>query len=203
VHAAVGNGGNILIDPNFLILERSRIVAQAVEGHGGNITIVADNYLPSADSVVSASSQLGVSGAVEIVGPRVDLNGSLVVLPSELREAVAVLRNSCAARSALPQSSLTGAGRGGLPQDPEASVPALYLADREALPAGRPANRAAGGRATHVSQLRRHRLHLVGVGGARPARLVAQHRRERHDPLRPGRRDDTGRCRAGRLGVVV
>jgi len=110
---------------------------------------------PSGDSVVSASSQLGVSGAIEIVGPRVDLNGSLVVLTSELREAVEVLRNSCAARSALPQSSLTGAGRGGLPQDPEASVPALYLADREALPAAGRANRAPAGRtATQVSQLR-------------------------------------------------
>jgi large exoprotein involved in heme utilization and adhesion len=155
VHGAIGNGGNILIDPQFLILERSRIVAQAVEGHGGNITIVADQYLPSADSVVSASSQLGVSGAIEIVGPRVDLNGSLVVLPSELRDAVEVLRNSCAARSGLPRSSLTGAGRGGLPQDPEASVPALYLADRDASPA-RFGDVAPGRHATptQVSQLR-------------------------------------------------
>ena len=74
---------------------------------------------------------------------------------SELREAVAVLRNSCAARSALPQSSLTAAGRGGLPQDPEASVPALYLADRDAFPAASSANRASGRRmAAEVSQLR-------------------------------------------------
>jgi len=65
-----------------------------------------------------------------------------------------VLRNSCAARSALPRSSLTGAGRGGLPQDPEASVPALYLADRDASPAS-PGRLAQERRATtQVSHLR-------------------------------------------------
>ncbi len=135
VQGAFGNGGNIVIDPRALILDHSSIIAQAVQGHGGNITIFADEYLPSADSVVSASSQLGISGTIDIVGPRVDLNGSLVVLSSELRSAAEVLRNSCAARSALPRSTLTEAGRGGLPQDPEAAIPALYLAGRDAEPA--------------------------------------------------------------------
>jgi filamentous hemagglutinin family protein len=132
VKGAFGNGGNIFIDPRLLVLQRSSIIAQAVRGHGGNITIIADQYLPSADSIVSATSQLGISGTVELIGPRVDLNGSLVVLSSELRAAAEILRDSCAARSALPRSSLTDAGRGGLPQDPETMIPALYLAGRDA-----------------------------------------------------------------------
>ncbi|HLY46648.1 MAG TPA: hypothetical protein VKQ73_13790, partial [Stellaceae bacterium] len=131
VKGAFGNGGNILIDPQFLILQHSDIIAQAVAGHGGDITIVADDFFPSADSIVSASSQLGLSGTVDIVGPRVDLNGSLVVLASELRSAAEVLRTSCAARGAQLRSSLTEGGRGGLPQDPETTIPALYLAGRD------------------------------------------------------------------------
>lgn len=143
VLGAAGNGGNITIDPQFLILQRSSIIAQAVGGNGGNILINAGIFFRSSDSVVSASSQLGISGIVEIVGPRVDLNGSLVVLSSELRGAADVLRTSCAARSAFPRSSLTQGGRGGMPQDPESVVPALYLAEQPIPPAAHEAHRWA------------------------------------------------------------
>ena len=131
VKGSTGNGGNIAIDPKLLVLDHSQIIAQAVQGHGGNITIVADQFVPSADSLVSASSQLGISGTVELIGPRVDLNGSLVVLSSELYNAAAVLRDNCAARGSRPRSSLVERGRGGLPQDTEAAVPALYLIGRD------------------------------------------------------------------------
>src|SRR5439155_18788476 len=96
VHADRGNGGNITIDPKLLVLDHSQIIAQAVLGHGGDITITANDFLPSSDSLVSASSSLGISGTVEVIGPRVDLNGSLVVLSSELRNAAAIFRESCA-----------------------------------------------------------------------------------------------------------
>ena len=86
VKGETGNGGNIAIDPQLMILDHSSIIAQAIEGHGGNITITAGLFIPSSDSVVSATSQLGISGTVEINGPRVDVNGALVVLSTELRE---------------------------------------------------------------------------------------------------------------------
>jgi hypothetical protein len=134
VKGGLGNGGNISIFPRHLLLLRSRISADAVQGRGGNVTIVADEFIPSADSAVTASSSLGISGSIEVVAPRVDLNGSLVALSSELRSAAEVLRHSCAQRNLLPRSSLAATGRGGLPQDPEVSVPAVYLADRDADP---------------------------------------------------------------------
>jgi hypothetical protein len=56
------------------------------------------------------------------------------VLSSELRSAAQVLRNSCAAQAGLPQSNLVEAGRGGLPQDPDATLPALYIAGRDMSP---------------------------------------------------------------------
>jgi len=134
VKGETGNGGNITIASPSVVLDRSQIIAQAVEGHGGNITITADEFVASPDSIVSATSQVGISGTIEIIGPRVDLNGALVVLSSELRNAAAVLRNSCAAQGNRPQSSLVEAGRGGQPQDPDATLPALYIAGRDASP---------------------------------------------------------------------
>jgi large exoprotein involved in heme utilization and adhesion len=131
VNGETGNGGNITIDPQFVVLNHSSIIAEAVEGHGGNITINAGQFIPSADSIVSASSQLGISGTVVISGPRVDVNGALVVLSTELRSAAEVLRHSCAAQTAQPQSSLVEGGRGGLPQDPDTTLPALYIAGRD------------------------------------------------------------------------
>jgi hypothetical protein len=55
---------------------------------GGNITIDTGEFLKSADSLVSASSELGVSGTVDLIGPRVDFNGALISLQGELRAPV-------------------------------------------------------------------------------------------------------------------
>jgi hypothetical protein len=55
------------------------------------------------------------------------------------------LRNSCAAQSGRPQSSLVEAGRGGQPQDPDATLPTLYIAGRD-MNATSP---MAGGPAAH------------------------------------------------------
>jgi filamentous hemagglutinin family protein len=146
VNRETGNGGNITIDPQLVILNHSKITAQAAEGQGGNINIDAGLYIASTDSVVSASSQSGISGTVVISGPRVDVNGALVVLSTELRSAAEVLRHSCAAQAAQPQSSLVEAGRGGTPQDPDATLPALYIAGRDVSPnPQRPAEPSEGG----------------------------------------------------------
>jgi filamentous hemagglutinin family protein len=151
-----GSGGNITIDPQFLILNHSSIIAEAIEGNGGNITINASQYIPSADSIVSASSQLGISGNVVINGPLVDVNGALVVLSSELRSAAQVLRTSCAAQATRPQSTLVEGGRGGLPQDPDTTLPALYFADRDLN-----LNSKTGGGASGTKSAQQTRVHLT------------------------------------------
>jgi large exoprotein involved in heme utilization and adhesion len=132
VRDRTGNGGNINIASGLAVLDQSQIIAQAQEGNGGNITInkYAGAFVASTNSIVSASSQKGISGVVEINGV-IPLNGALVALSSELRSAAALTANSCAARAGRPQSSLVEAGRGGLPQDPDASLPALYIAGRD------------------------------------------------------------------------
>jgi large exoprotein involved in heme utilization and adhesion len=132
VQGAAGNGGNIVIASGLTLLDHGTIKAQAVGGNGGNITInkYAGVFVASNGSLVSASSQKGISGVVEINGIT-PLNGALVALSSELRSAVVLTGNSCAALANRPQSSLVEGGRGGLAQDPEASLPALYIAGRD------------------------------------------------------------------------
>ena len=82
VNAKKGNGGNItIIHPTFTILDQAQIKAQADEGHGGNIRIIAEYFIKSPDSLLSASSRLGLDGKVKIDSPAVDLNAMLVILP--------------------------------------------------------------------------------------------------------------------------
>src|SRR5260370_19035199 len=119
VKGETGDGGNITIDPQLVILNHSRIKAEAIKGHGGNITITAGEFIPSSDSIISATSELGISGTVVINGPRVDVNGALVVLSTQLRGRTEVLREACPPRADRPISSLAAAGLRGLPQDTE------------------------------------------------------------------------------------
>jgi hypothetical protein len=65
------------------------------------------------------------------------------VLSSELHNPAALTQNGCAARANQPQSSLAMAGRGGLPEDPNATLPALYIAGRDVRLAQRPGARRA------------------------------------------------------------
>lgn len=139
VGGAFGNGGNITVDPRLVVLDRSAIQANAVGGNGGNVLVRADQLVQSPDSAITATSQLGVSGQIFLTGPPLDLNGSLVVLASELRSAAALLREGCAVRGAGPRSSLLAVGRGGQRQGLEATLPALYFAHRPVHDGGHPA----------------------------------------------------------------
>ena len=140
VGTGFGNGGNISIDPTFLVLNASSIIADAFGGNGGNINIVADNIFLSFDSVVSASSKLGVSGTIRFSSPVIDVSGKLASLPISYLDASGLLSNLCAARLAGKASSLVVAGRGGLPYNADAYLPVFALDDTIAPPApGRPA----------------------------------------------------------------
>ena len=112
-------GGDITIDPNFVILQNSKIVAQAFQGQGGNINITAGTFLADPTSIVDASSQLGVSGTVNIQAPVSGLSSSIAPLSEHAIDAAALIRASCAARFAGgDRSSLVQRGRDTLPADP-------------------------------------------------------------------------------------
>jgi len=100
VKGGSGSGGNITIDPQFVILNQSQIVAQADAGAGGNISITTNNFVPSGDSLVSASSRLGIDGTVAVSTPEAQLAGELAALPENLLDATAMLREACEVRDA-------------------------------------------------------------------------------------------------------
>lgn len=117
-------GGNISIDPVYVILQRSRIIANAYEGKGGNITIVADCFMADPDSIVEASSALGIDGTVDIQAPIQNVSGSISSLPKDFKSAARLLRQACAARVQGGQySSFVLSGREGLPIEPGGLMP--------------------------------------------------------------------------------
>jgi filamentous hemagglutinin family protein len=88
VYLGEGNGGDINIaNPDFLILDRSRIQANAEAGDGGNISISSGTFIPSVDSFVEASSKTGIDGQVLIDSPDTNLSGDLAALSSHYLDA--------------------------------------------------------------------------------------------------------------------
>jgi filamentous hemagglutinin family protein len=126
VGSDAGRGGNIFIDPQFVVLQNSQIIANAFEGPGGNINIIAGQLIADPNTVISASSALGIDGSVNIDAPDSDVSAGLAVLSESLVDAAGLMRASCgAARAGL--SSLVQVGRGGLPSDPDDYLPSLDL----------------------------------------------------------------------------
>jgi filamentous hemagglutinin family protein len=92
-------GGNITIDPQFVVLQNSQIVANAFQGRGGNIHIQAQQaFLADPASLVSASSALGINGQVNIQAPVTNISGAVAPLPQAFAQPAELLRSRCAER---------------------------------------------------------------------------------------------------------
>jgi filamentous hemagglutinin family protein len=113
-----GNGGNINIDPEFVVLNNSLISANdlAPGGMDGNITNISD-YLFDFDSTLHAT------GTINSTAPDLNLANSLLVLPSDLVHADKALRERCAAALNHEFSSLIVVGRGGIEAPPDELQP--------------------------------------------------------------------------------
>ncbi|MCS6288212.1 MAG: filamentous hemagglutinin N-terminal domain-containing protein [Nitrospira sp.] len=138
------SGGNITLDPAIVTLQNSQVLAQAVQGAGGNINIVAGTFLADQTSIVSASSQFGLSGTVNIQSPLSSLSGTLATLTQRPLQAQQLLTQRCAAQISGRLSSLVVAGRDALPVEPggwlmspmagmadDASAPQAHLATNQ------------------------------------------------------------------------
>ena len=126
VQGGVGDGGNINIDPIFVVLDNSDITAGAVGGNGGNIQIVSDFFLATPDSTVSASSALAIDGVVDIQAPEEKITRALSALPIDYLDISALLRSRCGVRHVDNVSSFVVSGLSALPIRPEDMQPALY-----------------------------------------------------------------------------
>lgn len=117
-----GNGGNLTIDPSFLILNGGALISKSSFGNGGNISILSDYFFQSA-STIDASAPFGLPGTVRVSAPEVDLSGVLVGLPENLLSAETQLRPDCGVRLGGNISSFIVLGHGGLPIEPGGFMP--------------------------------------------------------------------------------
>ncbi len=90
-----GRGGDIHVDPVFILLENSRIQANAHGGPGGNITLVAEHLLLSGPSVIEASSAQSVPGEVDVQAHVVDGGSLQIVTGLELLDTAQWLPVPC------------------------------------------------------------------------------------------------------------
>ena len=125
---AGGNGGNITISLAAGVVmaistENSDITANAFEGDGGSIQITAGGIVglqfrseltPLSD--ITASSEFGLDGVVQLDTPDLEPNQGLVELPGELVDLSNQIATDCLVAA---DSSLTVSGRSGLPDSPE------------------------------------------------------------------------------------
>ena len=122
-----GNGGNITIDsPIVAGFENSDIIANAVEGNGGNINITTQGIFGlefrdelTNESDITASSQFGVSGTIEVNNVSIDPNSGLVELLIEFADASQQIASGC---SSITGSTFVATGRGGIPHNPTQSL---------------------------------------------------------------------------------
>jgi large exoprotein involved in heme utilization and adhesion len=120
-------GGNVNINaPIIAGLEDSDIIANAVQGKGGNIQISTQGIIGleyrsqlTPENDITASSQFGVNGMVEINNVGVDPNSGLVELPANVTDSSQQIASGCSANQG---SSFVATGRGGIPQNPTQEI---------------------------------------------------------------------------------
>jgi filamentous hemagglutinin family protein len=96
VQGGLEKGGNIVINhPTFMVLNQGQVKAQADEGQGGNIHIVAQQFLKTPQSLISASSRVGLDGKVQIDSPYQNIGDSLVASPKEFIDVSGLLPRLC------------------------------------------------------------------------------------------------------------
>ncbi len=122
-----GNGGNINIDASsgFIVAvpnENSDITANAFTGAGGRVNIKANGIYgiefresPTPLSDITASSEFGTQGTVELNTPGIDPNSGLVNLPTVAVDTQ--IAQGCYSPG-YAQNSFIITGRGGLPPNP-------------------------------------------------------------------------------------
>ncbi|MGH9202329.1 MAG: hypothetical protein ACRD2A_13965, partial [Vicinamibacterales bacterium] len=97
-----GDGGNVLINSEFLVIDNSPITARAESGDGGNILLASDSIFVSGGDLkrfARADSQTGVSGTVQVNTLTNDITSSITPLDPSFQDASNLIRPSCAARA--------------------------------------------------------------------------------------------------------
>jgi large exoprotein involved in heme utilization and adhesion len=137
-----GNGGNIDLSANFILAfakDNSDITANAFKGKGGNIRITTQaifgmqfrpRLTPLSD--ITASSDFGVNGTVNINTPGVDPSKGLTNLPVDIGDASKLVSQKCLADR--QDSAFVITGRGGIPASPADVISGNNLQENLGMP---------------------------------------------------------------------
>jgi filamentous hemagglutinin family protein len=127
-----GNGGDIDINSQFLVavpIENSDLTANAVRGRGGNINITTQGIYgqefrsrPTPLSDITASSDFGVNGVVQINTPDLDPSKGLATLSGELVDVSGLVGSGCEVAANEESSQFVITGRGGRPPNPNETL---------------------------------------------------------------------------------
>jgi hypothetical protein len=99
VNAGGGNGGDIEIDPQLVVLNDSDLIANAIDGNGGSILIVANQLLSSKDSGRFFSSQFGLDGSEVVTAPQSEVPSNLASIQQSVIDASDLMAERCDLRS--------------------------------------------------------------------------------------------------------
>ncbi|ARV63057.1 hypothetical protein BZZ01_15825 [Nostocales cyanobacterium HT-58-2] len=124
-----GNGGNIAINARAIAAvakENSDIRANAFKGKGGNLTINTEGLFgivlasfPTDLSEITASSELGVQGQININQPELQRTQGIIELPSSVIDASTQIAQVCPkGPNAKPLGEFIITGRGSLSPSP-------------------------------------------------------------------------------------
>lgn len=120
VGGGVGDGGNVTLEGGFVILRNGEITANAFGGRGGNILITTPVFLADPGTTLSASSELGIAGTVQVNSPETDIEGAVIAPEASYLDAAALMNERCAAQRTAELSSFVVMGNDGLASGPDA-----------------------------------------------------------------------------------
>jgi large exoprotein involved in heme utilization and adhesion len=135
IFASAGNAsdsGNITLNtPILLGIGNSDIVANALQGRGGKITIQTQGLLGlkyrdrlTPENDITASSEFGLNGTVDVNTIGVDPNSGLIALPVNIVDPSQKIAAGC---TSAQTSRFVVTGRGGMPVNPSQHI---AIADR-------------------------------------------------------------------------
>jgi filamentous hemagglutinin family protein len=130
-------GGNVTLDPDFIILQNSQILAKAKAGQGGNILLTANKAVVlDAQSTLDASSQTGISGSVTIESPIQVLSGTIAPLPDQPVNVATLYAARCVAGEGGHFSTFVDSKSDSVAPTPGTFLASPFLPQVSSSPAG-------------------------------------------------------------------
>ncbi|MCP4117367.1 MAG: filamentous hemagglutinin N-terminal domain-containing protein [Desulfobacteraceae bacterium] len=99
VKGGTGPSGDLFMEASTVVVNKGEISAKADQGIGGNILIQSGLYLASSDTIVTASSGIGIDGEVAIESFEPDMPFSLPIQPPAFSDVTGWAKTPCHARS--------------------------------------------------------------------------------------------------------